>query len=334
MKRLFFIVFLNFAYITNIYAVEITPEPYKKHKIIILSENDSYFDQYSDKYYSAGQRIGYISKEFDFASDNNSKTKWLKYVSLYPKNNVTSFNIGINQEIYTPEDKSLNVSEDDHPYAGGLYFTFGLNQRRINSLERINIQMGVTGKYSFAQDVQDFIHSSVNKDHNKKLPWINQVGDEFIFNFLYSYTGRVPMAESKIISMHMLPTASVSLGNGSTYFDFNTRLLIGHNLATSFGPLKMNYGADMIGAVNDDFSIYLYGGLGYRFVARNIYIQGNTWEDNFRHKIEPFVYYFEGGLVISYKGFEASYGITHKSKEYTFQPKNHTYGTILLSFAI
>ena len=57
---------------------------------------------------------------------------------------------------------------------------------------------------------------------------------------------------------------------------------------------------------DNDFSIYVYGGIGYRFTLRNIYIQGNTWEDPFRQDLDPFVNYFEGGLALAYKGFELS----------------------------
>lgn len=334
MRLFVFCTAVLFLFTPALYASESNIKPYPHHKIYILSDNDAYFNPYSDKYYSAGQRIGYTSKEFDFHNDNESRFQWLGKVSLYPKNNLTSFSININQEIYTPEDKSYTVSEDDHPYAGGLYLSFFINQRRKYTLERIGISLGTVGEYSFAKEVQDAIHESVNKGYNKKLPWVNPVGNEFIANFHYSYTGKIPMFQSKIISMHLMPSASLSLGNDITYLDFNSRLLIGHNIDNTFGPLKINSGVDALGSFSDEFSIYVYGGLGYRVTARNIYIQGNTWEDPFRHKLEPFTYYFEGGISLSCRYFEISYGITHKSKEYKYQPKNHTFGTILVSFSI
>ncbi len=46
-------------------------KPYKKHKIVILSDNDAYTDLYSDKYYSSAQRIEYISPEWNFHKDDN-----------------------------------------------------------------------------------------------------------------------------------------------------------------------------------------------------------------------------------------------------------------------
>ena len=101
-----------------------------------------------------------------------------------------------------------------------------------------------------------------------------------------------------------------------------------------FVTQKMNFGQDFNGVISDDFSIYVYGGIGYRFTLRNIYIQGNTWEDPFRQDLDPFVNYFEGGLALAYKGFELSYSVTYKSREYIGQPLNHTFGSIMISFAI
>ena len=66
------------------------------------------------------------------------------------------------------------------------------------------------------------------------------------------------------------------------------RLKIGHNLDASFGTPKMNFGQDFNGVISDDFSIYVYGGIGYRFTLRNIYIQGNTWEDPFRQDLDHY----------------------------------------------
>ena len=335
---LFFAVFLSlfsFSY------AEISAEsneylkPYKKHKIVLLSDNDAYIDIYSDRYYSAAHRIEYISPEWNFhGEDNESKASWLGKISVYPKNNVTSYFVNISQEIYTPDDKSENVSSLDHPYAGGLYLSIGVNQRRDTSFERIWLDIGVAGKYSFAENVQNAIHSSVNTAYNYVLPWSNQVGDEFIMNLHYSWTGKLRIVNTNIISAHLLPSAAISLGNASTFLDLNMRLKIGHNLDASFGIPKMNFGQDFNGVVSDDFSIYVYGGIGYRFTVRNIYIQGNTWERPFRQDLDPFVNYFEGGLALAYKGFELAYSITYKSKEYFGQPLNHTFGSIMLSFAI
>lgn len=113
-------------------------------------------------------------------------------------------------------------------------------------------------------------------------------------NLHYSWTGKLRVINTNIISAHLLPAASISLGNASTYLDLNMRLKIGHNLDASFGTPKMNFGQDL----------------------------------------DPFMYYFEGSLAIAYKGFELSYSTTYKSREYFGQPSNHTFGSIMLSFAI
>ena len=135
MKKQIILFFAAFLSLHSFSYAEITAEdndieylkPYKKHKVVLLSDNDAYVDIYSDKYYSAAHRVEYISPEWNFhGEDNDSRVSWLGKISLYPKNNVTSYFVSISQEIYTPDDKSEYASVSDHPYAGGLYFSIGV----------------------------------------------------------------------------------------------------------------------------------------------------------------------------------------------------------------
>ncbi len=323
------------AYASNVEKDKQTIKPYKKHKIILLSDNDAYTNPYTDNYYTAGHRILYISPEWDFHNeDNTSKASWLGKISIYPYNNVTNYFVSISQEIYTPKDKIQNAGHNDYPYSGSLYLSLGINQRRDVTFERLWLDIGIVGKHSFAEQVQDSVHSSINAENNQALPWNSQVGDEFIINLHYSYSGKVPLVDNNIAGIHLIPTGQLSLGNASTFFDINMRLKIGHNLNASFGIPKVNFGPDFTGVISNDFSLYVYGGAGCRFVARNIYIQGNSWEHPYRHKIIPVVYYFESGICLAYKGFELAYGITYKGKEFYKQADEHLYGTIMISFAI
>ncbi len=78
---LFFSVFLS---LYSLSYAEITAEdngiehlkPYKKHKVVLLSDNDAYVDIYSDKYYSAAHRISYISPEWNFHGEDNESKAW------------------------------------------------------------------------------------------------------------------------------------------------------------------------------------------------------------------------------------------------------------------
>lgn len=332
MKKIILLMCMLFEAV-SVYAG--TPEPYKKHQLLIISENDAFTNPYTDKDYSAGNSIVYTSRETDYNTEgNSSKISWLGKVSLNPKNNVTSWTIGLVNEIYTPDTKSYIPPANEHPYAGIMYLIFGINQRRENSFERIWIDVGMTGTASLAKPIQDLVHSTINADSNSPLPgWHTQIADEFVFNFHYQYTFKHTLLDTKYFGIDYLPTFSLSLGNGSTYIDYNNRIKIGYNLKNDFGVGKVNFGPNLWEKYSSDLSVYLYAGMGIRGVLRNIYIQGNSWEKS-RQDIKNLVYYFEGGVSISYKFFRMAYTVTYKSLEFYNQPWGDIYGGINLSFSI
>lgn len=311
-----------------------TVKPFKKHQIILLTENDAYFNPYIDRDYSAGTRIAYSSKEWDFKSDDAPDyLRWLGKISLYPHQNVTKFTFAVSQEIYTPETKSNIPPPDEYPYGGFLYLSAGVVQRRTNTEERIWIEAGITGPASFAQNMQDLVHNNVNTSNNSALSgWDYQIKGEFVFNINYQFTGKVRLLDTKWFDIELLPAMALALGNGRTHLDGSAKIKMGYNTDIDFGVSKINFAADSPSVYSDEFSFYVYAGAGGRIVARNMFIQGNSWESP-RLSVNPFVYYLEAGLAIAYKGCRVVYGITYKSKEFTSQKSSDTYGSISVSFA-
>lgn len=335
---------INILTINLSYANEIVT-PYKRHQLLIISENDAYAHPYIDRHYTAGTSIIYTSREYDLLNaENNDKTppkvmNFMKYISLFPKDIVTSWTFGINSEIYTPDDKDVSKISTEHPYAGILYLSSGIMHRRHNTLERIKIDIGLTGPYSFAEDFQNGIHSTVNTSNNTIFDgWNTQIKGEFVFNLHYEMIYRLRMLETKYFSIHALPAVHVALGNGSTYLDLSSRIKFGYNLDTDFGTSKVNYGSSSWEIYSDKFTFYGFIGAGLRVVGRNIYIQGNTWEDH-RHNLIPFVYYGEAGIALAYKHIKLSYTFTYKSEEFKEQLyrggvlNGDIFGNISLSFA-
>ncbi|CCF80614.1 putative outer membrane protein [Helicobacter bizzozeronii CCUG 35545] len=60
-----------------------TLTPYHKQYIELVTENDGYINPYIDRYYTAGTRIGWVSKEYNF--QKKSPMSWARFVSLQGK---------------------------------------------------------------------------------------------------------------------------------------------------------------------------------------------------------------------------------------------------------
>ncbi len=309
--------------------------PYDKFIISLLSENDAYFDSMVDKYYSAGTRIGFTSSEMDFAGEAAEKHPWLAAIGklgLAAKPRVTKFNIYLNQEIYTPKDKVEFPDEKDRPYAGYLYLSLGLTNRNNDMEEHLWLDVGIVGPASLAQQTQDFIHLMVN--HNSALPgWGTQLDNEPALNIHYQITRKYNLFVSKYFSSDTLLTADTALGNVDIHLGADMRLRFGYNLEADFGVPKVNMSYNASAPHSNDFSVYIFGGAGGRIVGRNIFLSGNTFSGGTGLRVNPFIYDFEFGAAILFKGFRISYIYTYKSKEFTTQDTGTNVGSILLDMA-
>lgn len=327
-KLYFFTLFLLCSF--TVFAEEITP--YKKHSITILWENDFLNFLKSDRYYSNGARIGYTSKEYDYSSEDNSMS-WGKNVSItsYNKPHLTRYHISINQEMYTPSGHGPTIAQNDHIHGGFLYLNAGIYNRTENTLEHIGIKTGITGPYSFAGALQTALHSGTNQLIFQE--WHQQVDTEFIFNPYYQWTGRAYFFKTKGISMDILGTLDVALGNADTHFGSYGNIRIGHNLDNDFGMPRMTLEQDGSSVHSDKFSIYLFLGGGGRVTLHNLFVTGNSELSNRGYDINLLRWEVTTGLVMSYMGVRLGYTWTYYSRDYVQQPyDHHAIGSLLVEF--
>lgn len=98
---------------------------------------------------------------------------------------------GIAHSTFTPEDLARSDPiEDDQPYAGWLYLTFGLEWEtipkadRLRHLDSLELQLGVIGPLSGAEQIQRTTHDIL--DAVDPQGWDNQLENEPGINLFYS----------------------------------------------------------------------------------------------------------------------------------------------------
>lgn len=316
--------------------------PYRKQFMSIISENDAYYNTYTDRYYTAGTYIGYTSKEQDYYCQNiiyqNDKTYkrsplwWLSKVSVLQGRHLTRWDISVAQEMYTPKNKfAKETGENDYPYAGYLYLALGFSHRNESTSESFKLHVGVVGPAALAQYTQDFIHTAFGL--GSKLPWESQLSNEPIFNLNYQLTKKYYIFNTRYFSSDILPSISAALGNAHIYVAAGARLRVGYNLDADFGVSKINHAINSPPPHSDKLSIYAFGGAGGQFVIHNIFINGNTLQKGTNLEITRFLYEIEAGVAIAYKGFRASYTFSHRSKEFKDQANFMNFSSIALHIA-
>lgn len=305
-----------------------TLNPYKKSFFTILSDNDAYYNPYTDYYYTAGTALVYTTKEFDFSHSFG------RFFSLNASNKrLSRLSFGLHQDIYTPIKRGANVDIRDFPYGGFLAFESSIANRRANSLEVIKLQIGMIGPSALAKETQKLIH--IITKNPIFYGWDTQLQNEFALNLYYDFIYRYNLFSIKKLgglSMDILPTIAISIGNVATNASAGSRIRLGYNLNVDFGSPKINTSSSGSLPYLDAFSFYIFAGAVGKYVIRDAFIQGNSFNPR-DLKLENATYNAELGISLSYKGFSLSYVFTQVGRGFEGALPYHNFGSLILNFA-
>lgn len=293
----------------------------------------------TDRAYTNGIRLSYVYAE-------NKKPKWGRWLTEHSaflshliEKSAFDFGIGVGQQIFTPEDLTqTQLIRNDRPYAGWLYAGAVMNVRTERFLDSFELDLGVVGPESQAEDVQRDVHRIMGI--KQPLGWKNQLKTEA--GGLLSYQRRMKLYEvyfGKSKSFELIPYAGAAIGNILTGANLGAVLRLGYNLPADFGPTRPS------GSDGDPFlespttrtqplSWSVYGFLGSRenLVLRNIFLDGNTFQDSQRVTKRTFVTEFEGGFAGAVGPVAVTWREVVRSPEF-FESEHFTgFGSITLTF--
>jgi len=255
------------------------------------------------------------------------------------------------QNIYnTSQHDQTEKLKEEPPNAGVLYCGSAVNsyklnreKARIDSMQRLEVQVGSIGKSSYAAQIQNGFHSLIG---NKKVNWDYQVGDRFYFNINFQKYKKI--AEGNVYGdskpeYNVIVNAGGNAGTFTNYANagvvFNYRLLgtlidmyVGHKmtptLAEELSMLPFEQRFQRL-ACNSNWSINLYLGASASYILNNYRIDGSS---QYNTDITPFVYDLKAGVVVRYKNLYIDAGYVFRSQEW--QNTNHAPGGTPHSFGM
>jgi lipid A 3-O-deacylase len=305
--------------------------------ISIQFEND-FFGGGTDRHFSHGTRVECLTGPIQWMTDAADKLPWFR--SERARNNPedelkarASFSLG--QNIYTPEDTAaIQLVTEDRPYAGWLYMGFGLvaNQgsKRYDQLE---LEIGMVGPYSFAEDVQTFWHSLLGLQVPKG--WDNQLKNEPGAELYYQQTRRFEKQNvGPGLNFDVLPNFGGALGNIFTYAAAGITVRLGSELDDDFGPprIRPSLPGSAYFRPEKGFNWYVFAGLEGRAVLYTIFLDGNTFTDSHSVDKNTFVGDLQAGLVVQWNRFRISYTQIYRTKEFEGQDSGDLFGSVSFSY--
>lgn len=305
-------------------------------------ENDTFAG--TDRDYTSGVKIGWSSPDLNDFDESAASRPFDPALKTLPFINEPEFQknflIGAGQTIYTPTDTdAAALLPNDRPYAGWLYLSLGVVWKNATVRNSVVFDVGVVGPWSFAKETQRLVHDILQNDHPNG--WDNQLHNEPGIVGTYERVWRWPrIARRSGLDWEFLPHAGFALGNVATYANVGGEFRYGLNLPDNFGtspisastvtstPVDGALGAERAAF---DFGVHAFARADGRFVAHNIFLDGNTFHDSHSVDRKWLVADLSVGAAVNYKNTQISYAFVYRTKEFEGQEQGQLFGMISLN---
>ena len=326
--------------------------PHESWTFTFAFENDLFAD--TDRFYTNGIKLNWISPELEWFEDldyikrNAFLSEGLKsMIKLLPFSDEPDrqrhFSFSIGQKMFTPQNvQSRQLQKNDRPYAGWLYGDIAFHSKNEQRLDPFEIQAGLVGDISLAEEAQDLIHSIRGID--KANGWDNQLeiepGIALISDRKQRLIRRTDIAG--LFGFDTIVHAGGALGNVFTHLSTGAEFRFGWNIPTDFGSALIRPASNTNAPTDASdpryqfgkraFSFYFFAGGNGRWVLHDIFLDGNTFADSHSIGKKSVVGEFTLGSSIIYKSMKLSYAQVFRSKEFDGQPGGQSFGSISISY--
>ncbi len=295
----------------------------------ILFENDWFAK--ADHNYTNGVELNYTTAPQDTPDWLITTAHWLPFFSA-TGDVRTRYALG--QTIFTPLDKTVtNPSLLDRPYAGFLFGTFGLVGDSGTHLDQLQFTIGVVGPMSIAGETQNWVHGIIGDA--KANGWHYQLRNEP--GLIVQYQRNIKLIPPKSLLglvFDIEPNYGAAVGNVYDFASVGTMARLGFNLPSDYGPMRIDPslpGSNFF-EPNGGVSAYIFAGADGRALARNLFLDGNTFETSRSVSKFNFVYDYDLGAAVTFRAIRLSYTYVIRSREYKTQTAMSKFGAVALSF--
>ena len=243
--------------------------------------------------------------------------------------------LSFGHEIYTPTDiTSAALLEDERPYAGHLFVGAGFITENEDEVETWRLSLGLVGPDAKAEQIQNALHRKIGSDEAQG--WAHQLNNEFVVSLAYEKKW-LNQARTKSwdnqVEFDFIPHASATIGTLTNQVGVGGMLRLGQGLHHDFGPprVRPSLAVSQFYKKESGASWYLFLGVDTRFVAHNIFLDGNNFSDSHSIDKEYFVSDVQAGFVVNHRRFRLAYNWVLRSREFKLQQERDLFSSISLS---
>ncbi len=309
----------------------------------LFFENDLFGN--TDKYYTNAVQANWLSKDLARYRDDVRLPDWtLSVIRRIPfagePDSLHNVGLILGQHIYTPSDvKADRLLKNDRPYAGFLYGGLALHSKTVSRLDTMEIVFGLVGPSALGEAAQNGVHRLRSLDLANG--WEHQLKDEPVLRCSWQRKWRlwqwqVPGG----MGADLISAAGLTLGNVRTGANAGGELRFGFRIPRDFGSDVIRPGAGISAPLpnggqqrSGTFGVHLFGGVQLEGVARNLFLDGNTWRNSHSVDKKPLVADVSVGMALNFETFKLTYRHLFRSKEFDHQKQGQVIGSLTLTWA-
>lgn len=305
-------------------------------------ENDLVND--TDNNYTSGLKLSWVSANLGSYADDPCLPAWVRRLNRFSQwlqpGEFSSRNMVVSagQSIYTPRNADRSdLVENDRPYAGWLYLGLAWNARDARRMDTVELDIGMVGPASLARQTQNLVHDV--RGFERFSGWDHQLHSELGVQLVRERKTRAWIYDAGAgPSLDLITHYGGSIGNVKTYLNAGAELRIGSWLPDDFGTSPIRPASDsnapLMGAATRrlaDHGVHAFAAVDLRLVARDIFLDGNTFADSHRVDRRPLVGDFALGVAWQWRGGKLTYAQIVRSRQFEEQSEAHRFGSLTLS---
>lgn len=290
-------------------------------------ENDLFAG--ADRDYTNGFRIDFVSEPgalTGFGESARDLVAWASFGETWYET------FGLGQSLYTPTDIGAPAPlPGERPYAGHLYISYGLIGEGSRTLDTFTIDVGVVGPPSLGEQTQKLVHDIGG--FIKPVGWATQLEFEPTIRLFFERQWRFDFdspigAERFGLGFDVIPRVQFALGNAETSAGAGLTVRFGSGLDGDWGPPRVApaLGGPGLQNRNQGFRWHVAAGVMGRGIARNLFLEGNSFGGVDGVSISRFVPEFQLGVSIGYGSVDFSYTHVIRDEEYQNQSRFGEFG--------
>lgn len=296
-------------------------------------ENDAFLRD--DGLYSNGLLVSWGYNDVR-SLDKQTLPAWLACLvqatylsSLADKHYALSYSVG--QLLQTAIDLSQEeLVAEDAPYVGLLAWKAQLSAYDHLQNDQLSLILGLVGPASGAEFVQNLVHQVIGS--TTPQGWGNQIANEFVLRLQGQRLWRIYDKQLGTTEFDAIGGIHGGVGNYRSDIAAGVGVRWGRNLAKSFLSASAFPVQKFNHSQNSPHGWYLFANVSAFYVANDIFINGNTFQDSHSVDLIHQQFSISAGVMLNIHSWNIFYTLLHSTDQYHGQNERSRFGSVSVTY--